>query len=154
VGVAVPGTPNPADATFRADQQGLYDSRQFNDPTLYPVGYHWKIDRGIGPHGVREAHASFDRSSNQWVIDIAFTPAAAQRFGADTEAAFQAMQAAGSNPSTAPALAHVAFFIGNQVVSAPYVQRPSSNDTQVQGNFTEQQADDLARAIMASAQST
>lgn len=149
VAVAVPGVPNPNDPSFLADQEHLYDPRQFSDRTLYPPGYHWRIDPGIGPHGVRSAHAALDSESKQWVLVIAFTAAAAQRFGADTEAAYQAIQA---NPADPPPAAHIAFFIGNEVVSAPYVQSPSSGDTQVNGNFSEQQADDLARAITASAQ--
>jgi SecD-like export protein len=149
VGVAVPGAPNPNDPAFVADQQHLYDSSQFSDPTLYPRGYHWKIDAGIGPRGVRSAHAVHDSVNNQWVISIEFTPAAAQHFRADTEAAYRATQ---SNPSSPPAEGHIAFFIGNQVVSAPFVQSPSGNDTEIAGNFTAQQADDLARAIVASSQ--
>jgi hypothetical protein len=147
--VAVPGAPNPADPTFLADQERLYDSRQFSDPAFYPLGYHWRIDPGIGPHGVSSAHAAYDSFSNQWIVAVFFTPAAAEHVAADTEAAYQATKTSPANP---PAASHIAFFVGNEVVSAPYVQSPSSKDAQIQGGFTEQQADDLARAIIASAQ--
>ena len=41
---AVTGTPEPTNAAFLADQQGRFDTQQFRDPDLYPVGYHWKIE--------------------------------------------------------------------------------------------------------------
>ena len=146
VGVAVPGTPNITDATFLSDQQRLFDSSQFNDPNLYPPGYHWKIDSGVGPHGVVSAKAVYDSQAQQWAIVIDFTQSAAQHFGADTQAAYQA------SPGTAAS--HIAFFVGNQVISAPLVAAPSSSSTHVSGSFTQQQALALVAAILTAAHAT
>jgi len=143
VGVAVPGAPNVTDTTFASDQQRLFDSSQFSDPNLYPPGYHWKIDSGVGPHGVVSARAVYDSQSQQWAIVIDFTQSAAQHFGADTQAAYQASPGTAAN--------HIAFFVGNRVVSAPFVAAPSSSSTQVSGNFTQQQALSLVAAILAAA---
>jgi len=143
VGVAVPGTPSITDTTFLSDQQRLFDSSQFSDPNLYPPGYHWKIDSGVGPHGVVTAKAVYDSQSQQWAIVVDFTQSAAQHFGADTQAAYQASPGTAAN--------HIAFFVGNRVISAPFVAAPSSSSTQVSGNFTRQQALTLVAAILASA---
>jgi hypothetical protein len=145
VGVAVPGAADPHDAQFVADQQGLYDATQLSDTSIYPIGYHWRIDPGIGPHGVVSAQPVVDPQSGQWAITIHFSNAAASRWGADTQAAFQAGQGSPQN--------RIAIFIGNRVVSAPGVISPSSTDTEITGNFTQAQAAAICAAILAAATS-
>jgi preprotein translocase subunit SecD len=143
VGTAVDGAPDPHDAAFLRDQENLYDASQFGDPQFYQTGYHWKIDPRIGPHGITNTHVAYDSASGQWAIVISFTPSAAQEWAAVTTAAY--------NAGVSSPLNRIAIFAGNRVVSAPNVQSPSSSTTEITGNFTQQQAQELAAAIQSAA---
>jgi len=145
---AVPGAANPNDPKFIADQQRLYDPRQLVDPSLYPQGYHWKIDEKIDASDVNKADAQLDTQSSQWVVTINFDSKGADEWSKVTTAAYQFTQ---QSPQAPPPQAHVAIFLDNQIITAPYVQSPSSNNTQISGNFTQQGAQGLADQISAGA---
>jgi sugar lactone lactonase YvrE len=143
VGVAVAGAPDPHSIQFLTDQEKLYDASQFNDSNFYPQGYHWRIDTGIGPHGIAHCTVVYDSQQAQWAMEISFTPAAAIHWSADTTAAYHA------NPNSA--LNRIAVFVGPRVVWAPQVQSPSSNATEITNDFTQQQAATTCAAILAGA---
>jgi SecD/SecF fusion protein len=140
---AVAGAPNPSDPTFLADQQNLYDPKQLADPTLYPSGYHWKIDDKIQASDVQKADVAYDSQSAQWAVTIQFDSKGADEWSKVTTAAYQAGQGTPAN--------RVAIFLDTQVITAPGVVSPSSNQTQITGNFTQASAQLLADQISAGA---
>jgi hypothetical protein len=141
---AVAGTPDPTSTAFLTDQNNLYDPAEFGNPLLYPPGYHWKIDRGVGPHGIQAVAVVQDRQSHQWAITLRFTPAAAARWAADTQAAYQQPQGTPFN--------RMAIFVGSQIVWAPQVITPGGADVEITANWsTQAQAVQVAAAIKAAA---
>ncbi len=124
---AVAGAPNPSDPTFLSDQQNLYDPKQLADPTLYPSGYHWRIDDKIQASDVQKADVAYDSQSAQWAVTIQFDSKGADEWSKVTTAAYQAGQGTPAN--------RVAIFLDTQVITAPGVVSPSSNQTQITGNF-------------------
>ncbi len=140
---AVQGAANPQDPHFIADQQNLYDPRQFADGTSYIQGWHWKIDDKIDASDVTKADAVFDTQSSQWAVTINFDSKGADEWNKITTAAFNAGQGTPQN--------HVAIFLDNQVLTAPGVISASSNQTEITGNFTQQSAQQLASQISAGA---
>jgi SecD/SecF fusion protein len=144
---ATPGAANPNDPTFIADQHNLYDPQQLADPTLYPTGFHWKIDDKIQASNVTKADAVYDTQSAQWAVTIQFDSKGADEWSKITTAAYQVTQSQGSTA----AQAHVAIFLDKNIISAPYVQSPSSNQTQISGSFTQATASTLASQISAGA---
>jgi SecD/SecF fusion protein len=144
----VPGAANPADPTFISDQKRLFDPRQLSDPNLYPQGFHWKIDDNIDASDVQKADAVVDTQTAQWVVTIQFDGKGADEWNKVTTKAYSFTQ---QNPTNPPPQSHVAIFLDNQIITAPYVQSPSSNQTQISGNFTQQGAQLLADQINAGA---
>ncbi|HXA30303.1 MAG TPA: protein translocase subunit SecD [Candidatus Angelobacter sp.] len=140
---AVAGAPNPSDPAFLADQQNLYDPTQLANPNFYPSGYHWKIDDRIQASDVQKADVAYDSQSAQWAVTIQFDSKGADAWSKITTAAYQAGQGAPGN--------RVAIFLDAQVITAPGVISPSSNQTQITGNFTQQSAQLLADQISAGA---
>jgi SecD/SecF fusion protein len=140
---AVPGAANPSDPTFLADQQNLFDPKQLNDPSSYQPGYHWKIDDKIQASDVQKADVGLDTNSNQWAVTIQFDSKGADEWSKITTAAYQAGQGQPAN--------RIAIFLDNQVITAPGVISPSSNQTQITGNFTQATAQQLADQISAGA---
>jgi len=140
---AVAGAPNPSDATFLADQQNLYDPKQLSDPNSYQPGYHWKIDDNIQADDVQKADVGFDSQSGQWAVTIQFDSKGANEWSKITTAAFNAGRGQPAN--------RIAIFLDNEVISAPGVISPSSNQTEITGNFTEASAQQLADQISAGA---
>ena len=145
---AVAGAVNPNDPTFVHDQERLFDLQQLSDPSLYPSGYHWKIDDAIQASNVSKADVGVDPSSGQWAVTINFDGTGAAEWSKITTAAYAFTQ---QNPQAPPPQAHVAIFLDNDIITAPYVQGPSSNQTQITGNFTQQSATQLANSISAGA---
>ncbi len=141
--VAAPGNPNPTDATFLADQQNLFDPQQLGNSAFYQSGYHWKIDDKIQANDVQKADVGVDPNSGQWVVTIQFDSKGADEWSKITTAAFNAGQGTPTN--------RIAIFLDNEVITAPQVQSPSSNQTEITGNFTQQSAQQLADQISAGA---
>ncbi len=144
---AVAGSPNPGDPRFLADQEQLYDPAQFGNPQLYPAGYHWKIDDALDASDVTSADVGTD-STGQIAVNITFNEAGATEWNKVTTAAYAFTQ---RSPQAPPAQAQVAIFLDKDIITAPVVQQPSSNQTQITGGFTSQQAQALASDISAGA---
>ncbi|MHB8718155.1 MAG: protein translocase subunit SecD [Candidatus Dormibacteria bacterium] len=139
---AVPGAPNPASPQFLADQENLFDPSQFNNPTYYPAGYHWKIDDKLDASDVINADVGSD-NTGQVAVNITFNQAGATEWNKLTTAAFAQGQGTPQN--------RLAIFLDNEVITAPDVQGVSSNQTQITGGFTTQSATALAQQISAGA---
>ena len=139
---AVAGAPNPADPTFLADQENLFDPTQFANTQFYQSGYHWKIDDTLDASDVQSADVGSDQSG-QIAVNITFNDAGATEWNKVTTAAFNA-------GSTSP-LNRVAIFLDNRIITAPNVQGASSNKTQITGSFTSEQAQTLASEVSAGA---
>jgi SecD/SecF fusion protein len=144
---AVSGAPNPGDPKFLADQENLYDVAQFGNPQLYPTGYHWKIDDALDASDVTSADVGVD-SQGAIAVNIQFNDAGATEWNKITTAAYAFTQ---QSPSAPPAQAQVAIFLDKDIITAPVVQQPSSNQTQITGGFTSAQAQTLASDISAGA---
>lgn len=145
----VPGAPDPSNPTFIGDQQNRFNPKQFQDPQLYPPGYHWRIDNAIDASDVTNAQVGSDQTSGQISVDITFNGHGAAEWSRITTAAYAAYQTSPSNP---PAAAHIAIFLDNDIISAPQViSGGQSNQTQITGQFTSDQATLLANQISAGA---
>ena len=90
------GAPNPADPSFIADQQNLYDPKQFNDTRSYPAAYHWLIDNNIDASDVTSADVGTDQSG-QPAVNINFNGHGAAEWSKITSAAQQAAQGSPQN---------------------------------------------------------
>ena len=144
---AVPGTPSPTDPKFFADQENLYDPNQFANTQLYPTGYHWKIDDALDASDVTSADVGTDQNG-QIAVNITFNDTGATEWSKITTAAYAFTR---QSPAAPPPQAQVAIFLDNQIITAPVVQGPSSNNTQITGGFTSAQAQALASQISAGA---
>jgi SecD/SecF fusion protein len=146
----VPGAPNPSDPKFIADQQGHYNRAQFADSRYYPadpttqqIAWHWKIDPNILATDVTKADVGFSTTQNQYAVDITFNSHGSDEWSKITNAAYAQPQGSPQN--------RIAIFLDNDVITAPQVQQPSSNQTEITGNFTSDQATQLASSISAGA---
>jgi SecD/SecF fusion protein len=144
---AVPGAPDPNSAQFFADQENLVDPNQLSNPQLYPTGYHWKIDDALDASDVTSADVGADQNGNI-AVNIHFNDAGATEWSKVTTAAYAFTQ---QNPANPPPQAQVAIFLDSTIITAPVVQGPSSNNTQITGGFTSAQAQALASQISAGA---
>jgi SecD/SecF fusion protein len=144
---AVAGSPDPNDPKFLADQENLYDLAQFSNTQLYPTGYHWKIDDALDASDVTSADVGTD-SNGSIAVNITFNDAGASEWSKITTAAYAFTQ---QNPTAPPPQAQVAIFLDKDIITAPVVQGPSSNQTQITGGFTSQEAQQLASDISAGA---
>ncbi|MDQ6856340.1 MAG: protein translocase subunit SecD [Candidatus Dormibacteraeota bacterium] len=144
---AVPGAPNPGDPKFLADQENLYDVTQLGNPQVYPTGYHWKIDDALDASDVTNADVGVDQQG-AIAVNIQFNDKGATEWNRITTAAYAFTQ---QSPQTPPAQAQVAIFLDKTILTAPVVQSPSSNKTQITGGFTSTQAQTLASDISAGA---
>ena len=141
IGLATPGAPDPHNATFIDDQEGLYQEAQFSNATFYPSGYHWKIDKAFEPHDVAAARTVYEARQQLWLVELAFTKGGANRVCADTTAASHEPQGSPEN--------RVAFFVGDRVVTAPDVLAPACDGVRIAGEFSRDRAhaDAVAAAI-------
>src|ERR1700733_10595112 len=105
---AILGTPDPTNASFVADQRGRFDAQQFDDPDLYPSGYHWLIDTRLNADDVASAVTGTDNSSGQVTVDINFDSKGAAEWTKITNAAYAAYHADTAGP---PATAQIAIFL-------------------------------------------
>ncbi|MHB8324696.1 MAG: protein translocase subunit SecD, partial [Candidatus Dormibacteria bacterium] len=175
--VAVPGKPTvngaPGTCTTQTciDQQQLVPSDcfpaahpkptcEFNNPAFYPVSssgvaYHWKLipnlpssdvstaSVGSNPGGGYAVNLTFN-SQGSSVWSKVTTKACLQNPGCSTSGS-------GGTSTNAPPSAQVAIFLDNQILTAPVVDGPSSNQTQITGNFTFNSAQQLVNDINAGA---
>lgn len=139
VGVPVACKPDPADPSFLADQDGLYDPAQFASTQYYLTDYHWKLDRSIDARNITSARVQFDPGLQAWAIVLDFDAAGAAEWSAVTTGAFRARQGSPAN--------RIVVFFGKDVVSAPGVVSPSSTSTEILGNFTEPSAQAVVDAM-------
>ncbi len=173
--VAVPGKPtvNGSAGTCTTqtciDQEQLVPSAcfpanhpksscQFNNPLDYPVSstgvaYHWKILKNLPSSDVTAA-AVGNNPGGGYSVDITFNSQGAAVWSKVTTAACEknpgcSTSGAGGSSTGAPPTAQVAIFLDNQVLTAPVVDGPSSNQTQITGNFTFNSAQQLVDDINA-----
>jgi SecD/SecF fusion protein len=139
---AVQGAPSATDPKFVADQQSLYDPKQFSDPNFYPSGYHWKIDNNLQASDVSSADVGLAQNG-QFAVNINFNAHGADEWSKITTAAFQQQQGSPQN--------RVAIFLDNDIITAPDVISPSSSQTQITGGFNQSSAQTLADQISAGA---
>ena len=140
---------NPPSAALVADQQGHYDVSQFDNTLDYPTGYHWKIDQNLQATDVNTASVTTDTTSNQIAVEINFNGAGAAEWSKITTAAYNQYL---TNESAPPPTSQIAIFLDNDVITAPVVQGGGqSNQTEITGNFTNDQATLLANQISAGA---
>ncbi len=143
----VPGAPSPTSTQFFTDQENLFNPAQLSNTQLYPSGYHWKIVDALDASDVTSADVGTD-SNGQVAVNITFNDAGATQWNKITTAAFAFYQQSPTNP---PPQAQVAIFLDRDIITAPVVQGVSSNQTQITGGFTSQQAQQLASQISAGA---
>ena len=124
VGSAVPGG-SCLSAQLLNDQAGLVDPVQLKDARYYPAGYHWKLDSALTEASISNVTVGVDPTGGA-ALDVSFTAAGAREWAKVTTAAFD-------QGPTSP-LNRIAFFFGNEVISAPTVQAPSSAQTVIVTN--------------------
>jgi preprotein translocase subunit SecD len=139
------GAPDPGNAAFVADQRGRFDPQQFDDPVLYPIGYHWMIDTRLGAGDVTSASVGTDPTTGQASVDINFNTTGAAEWTKITNAAYAAYE---TIPSAPPPTAQIAVFLDDEVLTSPIVTGGGqSNQTAITGNFTVDEANTLAALI-------
>ncbi|MGC8461663.1 MAG: protein translocase subunit SecD [Candidatus Dormibacteria bacterium] len=144
----VVGTANPKDPAFIADQHGLYDTAQFTNGQFYFPGYHWKIDTKLPATDVVSSSVSYPQGSASPGVSITFNSQGSNEWHNITQAAYNNYIQYGPNDPRS----HIAIFLDNQVITAPYVQQGGQYyNTEITGNFTLQQATNLSEQINAGA---
>ncbi len=133
-------------------------SCQFNNPTYYPVSstgtyYHWKIIKDLPSSDVTNASVG-QNPGGGYAVDITFNSAGSSVWSKVTTKACEqnpgcSTSGSGGTSSGAPPTAQVAIFLDNQVLTAPVVDGPSSNQTEITGNFTYNSAQQLVDDINA-----
>ncbi len=107
----MPGPPDPSDHRF--------DASQFQDPLLYPAGYHWKIDalfKGTDVVSVQRVTAPPGDNSPANLVRITLNAEGALRMQQDSVAAYSASR---NSP-----LDSLAFLAGVEILSTPGIAAP------------------------------
>ena len=136
-------------------------SCQFNSTSFYPVSstgaaYHWKIIKDLPASAVASA-AVGQNPGGGYAVDITFDSQGAAVWSQVTTKACannplcSTTGTGGSCSTPPPPSAQVAIFLDNQVLTAPCVEGPSSNQTEITGNFTFKSAQALVNDINAGA---
>ena len=132
---------------------------QFNNPAYYPVdsttrqSFHWKMVPGLTASDVSAA-AVGSSPGGGYAVDITFNSQGAAVWSKLTNAACTknpGCSANGGTTTSAPPTAQLAIFLDSQVLTAPAVASPSSNQTEITGNFTFKSATQLVDDINAGA---
>ncbi len=133
-------------------------SCQFNNPAFYPVSsagvaYHWKIIQNLPSSDVASSSVGSNPGGG-YAVDLNFNSQGAAVWSRVTTKACEqnpgcSTSGSGGSSVNAPPSAQVAIFLDNQVLTAPVVDGPSSNQTQITGNFTFNSAQQLVDAINA-----
>ncbi len=146
-----PGTPNapptsapvmvtpPAEDTPEAEvilPGEPAESAEGAEPPLYRLG-----SAGAVGADIDDAQATFDQTASEWSVLLSFTGEGIDRFNQLAEACF--------NGQPTCARGAVAIVLDGTVVSAPTVQNASfvANEVTITGNFTEEEAKDLALVL-------
>jgi SecD/SecF fusion protein len=135
-------------------------SCQFSNSLYYPVNastgtkYHWKIVSGLTASDV--SSAAVGSSTGGYAVDITFNSQGASVWSELTTKACKlnpgcTNAASGGTTTSAPPTSQLAIFLDGQVLTAPAVASPSSNQTQITGNFTFNSATRLVDDINAGA---
>jgi SecD/SecF fusion protein len=136
-------------------------SCQFSNDLYYPVDattgqkYHWKIVSGLTASDVTSA-AVGSASGGGYAVNITFNGAGATEWSKLTTAACAknpgcTQTGNGGSTTSAPPTSQLAIFLDGTVLTAPAVASPSSNQTQITGNFTFNSATRLVDDINAGA---
>lgn len=134
-------------------------SCQFSNSLYYPINattgqaYHWKIVPSLTASDVSAA-AVGSAPGGGYAVNITFNSQGATVWSRLTTAACAknpGCSANGGTTTSAPPTAQLAIFLDNQVLTAPAVASPSSNQTQITGNFTFQSATQLVDDLNAGA---
>ncbi|MGH7612207.1 MAG: protein translocase subunit SecD [Candidatus Dormibacteria bacterium] len=137
-------------------------SCQFDNPLYYPVAvntsggserYHWKIVNDLTASDVSSA-AVGQAPGGGYAVNINFNSAGASVWSRLTTKACTlnpgcSPSGNGGTTSSAPPTSQLAIFLDGTVLTAPSVASPSSNQTQITGNFTFQSATQLVNDINA-----
>ncbi|HVB13831.1 MAG TPA: protein translocase subunit SecD [Candidatus Dormibacteraeota bacterium] len=132
---------------------------QFTNPADYPVNtttgkqYHWKIVPSLTASDVSSA-AVGTASGGGYAVDITFNGPGAAVWSRLTTAACAKNPGCSQNGGTttsAPPTSQLAIFLDGTVLTAPAVASPSSNQTEITGNFTFNSATQLVDDINAGA---
>jgi protein-export membrane protein SecD/preprotein translocase SecF subunit len=116
--------------------------------------YHWKIIKNLPSSDVSGASVG-QSTAGQYSVDLNFNSAGAAVWSkVTTKACEQNPQCSasgngGSCPSAVPPLSQVAIFLDNQVLTAPCVEGPSSNATEITGQSSYNAAQSLVDDINA-----
>ncbi len=154
------------------DQQQLVDpncfpaahpkpSCEFNNALDYPASatgqrYHWKMDTHLTASDLSSA-AVGQTAGGGYAVNLTFDSTGANEWLKLTTAAcnhnpdYTTSGVGGACPAAVPPLAQVAIFLDGQVLTAPCVESPSSNQTQITGNFTFNSAQQLVNQLNAGA---
>ncbi len=154
------------------DQQQLVDpncfpaahpkpSCEFNNALDYPASatgqrYHWKMDTHLTASDLSSA-AVGQTAGGGYAVNLTFDSTGANEWLKLTTAACNhnpdctTSGVGGACPTAVPPLAQVAIFLDGQVLTAPCVESPSSNQTQITGNFTFNSAQRLVNQLNAGA---
>ncbi|MFZ0994685.1 MAG: protein translocase subunit SecD [Candidatus Dormiibacterota bacterium] len=134
-------------------------SCQFSNSLYYPISatsgqaYHWKIVPSLTASDVSAA-AVGSAPGGGYAVNITFNSQGAAVWSRLTTAACAknpGCSANGGTTTSAPPTAQLAIFLDDQVLTAPAVASPSSNQTQITGNFTFQSATQLVDDLNAGA---
>ena len=134
-------------------------SCQFNNTLDYPVNsttglrYHWKIVPNLTASDVSAA-AVGSAPGGGYAVNITFNSQGAAVWSRLTTTACAknpGCSANGGSTTSAPPTAQLAIFLDSQVLTAPAVASPSSNQTQITGNFSFNSATQLVNDINAGA---
>ncbi|MGH7640455.1 MAG: protein translocase subunit SecD [Candidatus Dormibacteria bacterium] len=132
---------------------------QFDNSLYYPADattgqkYHWKIVPGLTASDVIAA-AVGQAQGGAFAVNITFNGAGASVWSRlTTKACTQnpGCSVDGGSTASAPPSSQLAIFLDGQVLTAPAVASPSSNQTQITGNFTYNSATRLVDDINAGA---
>ncbi|HVC39768.1 MAG TPA: protein translocase subunit SecD [Candidatus Dormibacteraeota bacterium] len=168
---SVNGTPGTCTTKTCVDQKQLIPagcwpaahpkaSCQFSNPLYYPVDsttgtrYHWKIVPSLTASDVSSAAVA--SATGGFAVDITFNSQGANVWSNLTTAACTknpgcTQSGNGGTTTSAPPTSQLAIFLDGQVLTAPAVASPSSNQTQITGNFTFNSATQLVDDINAGA---
>lgn len=134
----------PAGCFTGSHAKGAANQCQFTNAQYYPVNsttgqaYHWKIVPDLTASDVSSA-AVGSASGGGYAVNITFNGAGAAVWSKLTTAACAKNPGCSSNggsTTTAPPTSQLAIFLDGDVLTAPAVASPSSNQTQITGNFT------------------
>ncbi|HVD03788.1 MAG TPA: protein translocase subunit SecD [Candidatus Dormibacteraeota bacterium] len=165
----VNGSPGTCTTQTCIDQEQLVPSNcfpathpkagcQFSYALYYPVSstgtqYHWKIIKNLPSSDVSGASVG-NNPGGGYAVDITFNSEGSAVWSQVTTKACEqnpgcSTSGSGGSSTGAPPTSQVAIFLDNQVLTAPVVDGPSSNQTEITGNFTYNSAQQLVDNINA-----